>query len=115
MLTLLDISEICSVIQRINSYNLLTEKVAEKVPWTIYRPDKKKQTKYRKVGNELSIKDNIKALKYKSCLSFCACQKKIVEFTDSTNTIYWPTNIAKILATVAKSYSIYVSTKQLSI
>ena len=95
MLTLLDISEICSMIQRINSYNLLTEKVAEKVPWTIYRPDKKKQTKYRKVGNELSIKDNIKALKYKSCLSFCACQKKIVEFTDSTHTIYWPTNIAK--------------------
>ena len=98
MLTLLDISEICSMIQRINSYNLLTDQVAEKVPWTIYRPDKKKQTKYRKVGNELSIKDNIKALKYKSCLSFCACQKKIVEFTDSTNTIYWPTNITKIVA-----------------
>ena len=29
------------MIQRLNSYNLLTDKVAEKVPWTIYRPDKK--------------------------------------------------------------------------
>ena len=41
MLTLRDISEVCSMIQRLNSYNLLTDKVAEKVPWTIYRPDKK--------------------------------------------------------------------------
>ena len=40
MLMLLDISEICSMIQRLNSYNLLTDKVAEKVPWTVYRPDK---------------------------------------------------------------------------
>ena len=29
------------MIQRPNSYNLLTKKVAEKVPWTIYRPDEK--------------------------------------------------------------------------
>ena len=29
------------MIQRINSYNLLTDNVAEKVPWTIYWPDKK--------------------------------------------------------------------------
>ena len=29
------------MIQRLNSYNLMTGKVAEKVPWTIYRPDKK--------------------------------------------------------------------------
>ena len=29
------------MIQRLNSFNLLTDKVAEKVPWTIYRPDKK--------------------------------------------------------------------------
>ena len=35
MLTLLDVFEIYSMIQRLNSYNLLTEKV------TIYRPDKK--------------------------------------------------------------------------
>ena len=41
MLTLLDISEICSMIQRLNSYNLVTEKFVENVPGTIYRPDKK--------------------------------------------------------------------------
>ena len=41
MLTSLDISEICSMIQRLNSYNFLTEKLAEKFPWTIYRLDKK--------------------------------------------------------------------------
>ena len=32
MLMLLDISEICSMIQKLNSYNLMTDKVAEKVP-----------------------------------------------------------------------------------
>ena len=41
MFTLLDISKVCSMIQRLNSYNLLTDKVTEKVPGTIYRPDKK--------------------------------------------------------------------------
>ena len=41
MLKLLDISKIYYMIQGLNSYNLLTEKVAEKVPWTIYRPLKK--------------------------------------------------------------------------
>ena len=41
MLKLLDISEICYIIQRLNSYSLLTNKVAEKVPWTIYRLDEK--------------------------------------------------------------------------
>ena len=69
-------------------------KSAEKVPWAIYRPDKKAK-KVLESTNKFSIEDNIKALKYKSCLSFHACQKKIVEFNDSTHTIYWPTNIAK--------------------
>ena len=55
----------------------------------------KKTKKYQGVRNELSIKNNIKALKCKSCLSFRTCQKKVVEFTDSTHTIYWSTNIAK--------------------
>ena len=87
MLMLRDISEVCSMIQRLNSYNLLTDKVTKKVPYTIYRQDKK-QKKYWGVRNELSIKDNIKALKYKSSLSFRTCQKKIVEFTDSAHTIY---------------------------
>ena len=36
---------LCSMIQRLNLYNLQTCKVIEKVPWTIYRPDKKKQIK----------------------------------------------------------------------
>ena len=77
MLMLRGISEVCSMIRRLNSYNLLTDKVTVKVPYTIYRPDKKK---YRGVKNELSLKDNIKALKYKSCLSFPACQKKLLNF-----------------------------------
>ena len=47
MLTLCDISEVCSMIQRLNSYNLLTDKVAEKVPQTIYRPDKKSKKSIR--------------------------------------------------------------------
>ena len=42
------------------------------------------------VRNKLSIKENIKALKYKSCLSFRTCQKKkllnlltqLIQFTD---------------------------------
>ena len=51
MFKLLHISEICYIIQRLNSYNLLTNKVAEKVPWTIYRPDEKKLKKYQRVRN----------------------------------------------------------------
>ena len=59
MLKLLNISEICFRIQNLNSYNLLTDKVVEKVPQTSYRPDEKKKLKrYQKVRNELSIKDN---------------------------------------------------------
>ena len=41
MLKPLGISEKCDIIQRLNSYNLLTNKVAEKVHRTIYRPDEK--------------------------------------------------------------------------
>ena len=66
-----------------------------KSPLNNLQTRQKKQKKYLRVRNELSIKDNIKALKYKSCLSFRACQKKIIELTDSTHTIYRPTNIAK--------------------
>ena len=108
MLTLLDISEICSVIQRLNWYNLPTGKAAEKVPLTIHQPYKKVQKSTRPESWTV-----LKALKYKSCLSFCACQKKIVEFTDSTHTIYWSTNIAKKAA--EKNLSIYVSTEYLPI
>ena len=43
MLTLLDISKVCSMIQILSSYNLLNDKVAEKVPWVIFKPDKKRE------------------------------------------------------------------------
>ena len=36
----------------------------------------------------------LKAHKYTPCLSFWACQEKIVEFTDSTQIIYGPAIIA---------------------
>ena len=58
MLKLLDISKIYYMIQGLNSYNLLTEKVAKKVSWKICKPDEKKLKKYRGVGNELSINAN---------------------------------------------------------
>ena len=41
MLKRLDIFEICYMIYKLNSFNLLTDKVAKKVPWTIYRRDEK--------------------------------------------------------------------------
>ena len=53
------------------------------------------------------IKIRVKALKYKSCLSFRSCQKKLVEFTDSIYTIYWPTNIA-IKAAICWKKSYYI-------
>ena len=109
MLTLLDISEIRSIIQKLNSYNLLTGKVAEKISWTLYRPNKKTWKEYWRVAVELFIKDNIKALKYKSCLNFCACQKKFLEFTDSTNTIYWLKNRAKNSIKLLKKIFLYMS------
>ena len=52
----------------------------------------------------------LKALKYKSCFSFHACQKKIVEFTESAPTIYFRKQQA-----VEKSLSICVFTKYLLI
>ena len=80
--------------------------MAEKVPSTIYRLDEK-ANKYQRVKNELSIKHKIKTLKYKSCLSFPACQAKIVEFTDSTHRIYWPINIPKKVGNCANK-SFYI-------
>ena len=81
--------------------------MTEKVSWTIYRPDKENE---KSIGElELSMNDNVKALKYKSCHSFHAFQKKIVEFTDSTNSIYWPRNIAKKAANCSKKIFQYMS------
>ena len=56
MFMLLNISEICSMIQRVKSYNLLTTKVAEKV-LEQFTDQMKKQQKYWRVGNELYIKN----------------------------------------------------------
>ena len=56
MFMLLNISEICSMIQRVKSYNLLTNKVAEKV-LEQFTDQMKKQQKYWRVGNELYIKN----------------------------------------------------------
>ena len=38
------------MIQRLNSYNLLTDKVTKKVPYTIYRPDDKNK---KSIGESL--------------------------------------------------------------
>ena len=56
----------------------------------------------------------LKALNDKSGLSFQASKEKMVEFTDSTLTIYWPRNIAKKVANCLKK-PFYVSTKNLPI
>ena len=49
MLKLMDISETCSMIQRLNSYNLMIDKVTEKVPWITFRPDKKSKKNIREL------------------------------------------------------------------
>ena len=41
--------------------------------------DQAKKSKKNIRESKISIKDKIKALTYKSCLSFPVCQKKIVE------------------------------------
>ena len=67
--------------------------------WEIYRPDEKKAKKNTgKLELNFPYMTILKALKYTPGLSFSACQKKIVEFTDSTHII-------------EKNLSIYVSTK----
>ena len=95
MLMPLDISEISSMIQGLNSYNLLTDKLAKKVLWTIYTADKKKSKNYRSIENELSIKGNTWSHQILILPQFPYMSEKIVEFIDSTNKIYWATNIAK--------------------
>ena len=56
MLTSQDIAEICSTIQRFNSYNLLIDKVAEKVSWTIYRPDEKGEKSIREMETNFPLR-----------------------------------------------------------
>ena len=71
MLMLLDIYGICCTIERLNSYNLLTKKVAGKVIWTIYRPGK----------NTKNVLKNWKWTFYKW------------QYLKPSHT-YWPTHIA---------------------
>ena len=73
MLTFLD--KICSMVQRLNSYNLLTNKKGQKMTcW--------------KVEIELSINDNTKSPQIYILPQFLSMSEKFVEFTDSTHLIY---------------------------
>ena len=73
MLTFLD--KICSMVQRLNSYNLLTNKKGQKITcW--------------KVEIELSINDNTKIPQIYTLPQFLSMSEKFVEFTDSTHIIY---------------------------
>ena len=58
MLTSLDISKIRSMIQSLNSYNLVTEKKRLKKSLEQFTDQIKKQKKYRSIGDQLSIKYN---------------------------------------------------------
>ena len=66
MLKLLDITEICSTVHIIDSYNLLIDKKWLK-KWLQQLTDqaKKKLKKYWKVGIELSINDDTKSSQIK--------------------------------------------------
>ena len=69
------------MVQRLNSYNLLTNKKGQKKTcW--------------KVEIELSINDNTKSPQIYILPQFLSMSEKFVEFTDSTHLIYWPTKIA---------------------
>ena len=65
------------MIQRLNSYNLLTDKVAKKVLGQF-----SDQIEKAKNNRELEInfpqRTRLKALKYESCLILCTCQKKML-------------------------------------
>ena len=91
---LLDICKICYMIQGLSSYNLLTDKVTGKVPWTIYWPDKKSW----KVPECWKLTFHKGQYLKPSNINFASVfdhVRKKLEFTDPTHTIYWPKNIAK--------------------
>ena len=43
---------------------------------------------------ELSLNDSTKRRQIKTLPEFLSMSEKIMEFTDSTNTVYWPAKIA---------------------
>ena len=102
---------ICHMIQRLNSNNLLTDKVAEKVHWTIYRLDKKA----KKVPESWKwIFHKVQCLKLSNIFlssvsehvrkKLCNLLAQLIQFTDQQ--IY-----LKKHQTVEKNLTMYVSTK----
>ena len=87
MLKFLDVSEICYMIQKLNSYNLLIEKVAEKGTWAI----KDKIKKAKKVSESWKWTfykgPNLKP-SHINLASVLKHVKKMVEFTDLTHRTY---------------------------
>ena len=85
--------------------------MAEKVPWTIYRPDEKSYKSTGKLEMNFSWSINFKPSNINLVSVSEEVEKKIVEFTYLTHTISWPTNITKKAAIVQNNLSMYVSTK----
>ena len=78
-----------------NSYNLLTNKNGLKRDLSNLQTKwKKAKRNYWNAGNELFIKDNTKIPQIYTLPRFWACQKKILEFTNSTHIIHWPEKMA---------------------
>ena len=86
MFKLLDISKIKDSAYTIY---LMAKNVTKKVSWAIYRPDEKSLKNTGKLELNFPQMTMVTAPKYKLCLIFRTCPKKLVEFTDSTHTIYW--------------------------
>ena len=76
------------MIQRLNSYNLLTDKVSRKSVEQFTDQLKKSYKSTEKLEINFREKTILTAVKYKSCLSFRGSQKNIVEFTNSTYATY---------------------------
>ena len=76
------------MIQRLNSYNLLTGKVAEKVSWTICRPDKKSEKNIGVWKWTFHKAQYLKPSNINLASVIVHVDKKIVGFTDSTHATY---------------------------
>ena len=100
MLKLLDISEVNDSTHTI----YWPTKCGLKVTWAIYRPDEKVMKSWNWTFHKwLYLKPS--NLNFASI--FKHVKNKIVEFTDSTNTIYWPAKIAQEVASSWK-WSFYI-------
>ena len=72
--------------------------------WVIYKPDEKRLKGYWKVRIELSINNNSKSPQIYTLPQFLGMWQNNAEFTDSTHTIYWPTDIAQKAGNCWKKY-----------